>query len=169
MPNSSGLVARKDLRCDEDAVVVARVRKVFLAPLHSLGTPIMIIQIILKQAGAIPLGVTNTSELCMWMESNNKIYGRTNNPYNIHHTVGGSSGGEGTLLSLLTLSLSRSLTHIFLQACILAACGAPFGIGSDIGGSIRMPAFFCGIFGHKPSVCLSSLCCDFFICFPKDN
>ncbi len=46
---------------------------------------------------AIPLGVTNTSELCMWMESSNRVYGRSNNPYNLEHIVGGSSGGEGTL------------------------------------------------------------------------
>lgn len=50
--------------------------------------------------------------------------------YNFRHIVGGSSGGEG---------------------CIQAAAGSPLGIGSDIGGSIRMPAFFNGIFGHKPS------------------
>jgi fatty acid amide hydrolase 2 len=45
---------------------------------------------------AIPLGVTNVSEVCMWMESANKVYGRSNNAYNTNHTVGGSSGGEGT-------------------------------------------------------------------------
>ena len=78
----------------------------------------------------IPIGVTNVSELCMWMESSNKVYGRTNNPYHIGRTCGGSSGGE---------------------AAILAAGGSPMGIGSDVGGSIRMPAFFNGIFGHKPS------------------
>lgn len=56
--------------------------------------------------------------------------GRTANPFNHHVTVGGSSGGEAALIS---------------------AAGAPFGIGSDIGGSIRMPAAFVGIFGHKPT------------------
>jgi fatty acid amide hydrolase 2 len=111
MPNSAGLYSRKDLIATQDAIVVER----------------------LRCAGAIPLGVTNTSELCMWMESNNKVYGRTNNPYNFGHTVGGSSGGEGA---------------------IIGAGASPFGIGSDIGGSIRMPAFFNGIFGHKPSSCL---------------
>ena len=74
--------------------------------------------------------VTNVSELCLWMESSNYVYGRTNNPYHYGRTPGGSSGGEGSILS---------------------AAGSPFGIGSDIGGSIRMPAFFNGIFGHKPS------------------
>jgi fatty acid amide hydrolase 2 len=108
MPNTSGLVARKGPRATRDAVAVAR----------------------LREAGAIPLGVTNTSELCMWMESNNKVYGRTNNPYDAKRIVGGSSGGEGA---------------------IIGAGGAPFGVGSDIGGSIRMPAFFNGVFGHKPT------------------
>lgn len=108
MPHTSGLVARKKFRVRKDAPIVAR----------------------LREAGAIPLGVTNTSELCMWMESYNRVYGRTNNPYNSKCTVGGSSGGEGA---------------------IIGAGGSPFGLGSDIGGSIRMPAFFNGIFGHKPT------------------
>jgi len=108
MPNTSGLVARKSVISDRDATAVSR----------------------LKKAGAIPLGVTNTPELCMWMETYNKIYGRTNNPYNIKHIVGGSSGGEGA---------------------IIGAGGSPFGVGADIGGSIRMPAFFNGVFGHKPT------------------
>ena len=66
----------------------------------------------------------------MGMESSNNVYGRTNNPYHVGRTSGGSSGGE---------------------AAILAAGGSPMGIGSDIGGSIRIPAFFNGIFGHKPT------------------
>ena len=52
----------------------------------------------LRAAGAIPIGVTNTSELCMWMESNNRVYGRTNNPYDRRRIVGGSSGGEGAIV-----------------------------------------------------------------------
>jgi fatty acid amide hydrolase 2 len=108
MPNCSGLVSRRDYRCTEDATGTARYRA----------------------AGAIPLGVTNVSELCMWMESANKVYGRTNNPYNPRHIVGGSSGGE---------------------AAMVAAGAAPFGLASDVGGSIRMPAFFNGVFGHKPT------------------
>ncbi len=108
MPNSSGLVSRRSVIADSDAVTVAR----------------------LRAAGAIPLGVTNVSELCMWMESDNRVYGRTNNPYDRRRTVGGSSGGEGA---------------------IVGAGGSPFGLGSDIGGSIRMPAFFNGVFGHKPT------------------
>ena len=108
MPNTGGLVARKGRKATRDATAVKRVRA----------------------AGAIQLGVTNLSELCMWMESANKIYGRTNNAYDPSRTAGGSSGGEGA---------------------IVGAGGSPFGLGSDIGGSIRMPAFFNGIFGHKPS------------------
>nr|XP_040137536.1 fatty-acid amide hydrolase 2 isoform X3 [Ictidomys tridecemlineatus] len=108
MPNSSGLVNRRDAISKTDATVVA----------------------LLKKAGAIPIGITNCSELCMWYESSNKIYGRSNNPYDLQHIVGGSSGGEG---------------------CTLAAACSVIGVGSDIGGSIRMPAFFNGIFGHKPS------------------
>ena len=108
MPNSSGLVARRHVLADRDATAVARVRA----------------------AGAIPIGVTNVSELCMWMETNNRVYGRTNNPYDADRIVGGSSGGEGA---------------------IVGAGASPFGVGSDIGGSIRMPAFFNGVFGHKPT------------------
>lgn len=108
MPNSAGLVARRQLIATTDATAVAR----------------------LRAAGAIPLGVTNTSELCMWMESDNKVYGRTNNPYDTTCIVGGSSGGEGA---------------------IVGAGASPFGLGSDIGGSIRGPAFFNGVFAHKPT------------------
>lgn len=108
MPNSGGLLARKDHRASADAPTVTRLRDV----------------------GAIPLGVTNLSELCMWMESDNNVYGRSNNPYDPSRIVGGSSGGEGA---------------------IVGAGASPFGLGADIGGSIRMPAFFNGVFGHKPT------------------
>lgn len=108
MPQSAGLLRRADFRATSDATAVSR----------------------LRAAGAIPLGVSNTSELCMWMESDNLVYGRTNNPYDPRCTVGGSSGGEGALVG---------------------AGAVPFGLGSDIGGSIRMPAFFNGVFGHKPT------------------
>jgi fatty acid amide hydrolase 2 len=84
----------------------------------------------LREAGAIALGVTNVPELAMWSETYNSVYGRTSNPWDQSRTAGGSSGGE---------------------AAIIGAGGAPFGIGSDIGGSIRMPAYFCGVFGHKPT------------------
>ncbi len=108
MPWSAGLVSRRDVRASEDAVTVKR----------------------LRAAGAIVLGVTNTSELCMWMESVNKLYGRTTSAYDTGRTSGGSSGGEGAMVG---------------------SGASPFGLGSDIGGSIRMPAFFNGVFGHKPS------------------
>ncbi len=108
LPNTSGLIARQGKLADEDATCVAR----------------------LKQAGAICIGLTNVSELCMWMESNNRVYGRSNNPYDPRCIVGGSSGGEGA---------------------IVGAGASPWGLGADIGGSIRMPAFFCGVFGHKPT------------------
>ncbi|XP_037806055.1 fatty-acid amide hydrolase 2-B [Lucilia sericata] len=85
---------------------------------------------LMRQAGAIPFALTNVSEVCMWWESNNTVHGRSRNPYDTNRIVGGSSGGEG---------------------CIQAAAASPFGLGSDIGGSIRMPSFFNGIFGHKPS------------------
>lgn len=84
----------------------------------------------LKDAGAILLGTTNVPELGFWFECANEIYGRTNNPFDPSRTSGGSTGGE---------------------AALIGAGASPFGIGSDIGGSIRMPAAFCGIFGHKPS------------------
>ena len=83
-----------------------------------------------RAAGAIPLGVTNIPEMAMWMESYNNVYGRTSNPYDLSRHPGGSSGGE---------------------AAIIGAGGSPFGLGTDIGGSIRMPAFFCGVYGHKPT------------------
>ncbi|CAH2229051.1 jg17293 [Pararge aegeria aegeria] len=85
---------------------------------------------LLKNSGAIIMGVTNVPEMCMWYESYNCIYGRTLNPYNTTRIVGGSSGGEGVIQTV---------------------GGSIFGIGSDIGGSIRMPAYFNGIFGHKPT------------------
>lgn len=85
---------------------------------------------LMRKAGAIPFALTNVSECCMWWESVNTIHGRSRNPYDTNRIVGGSSGGEGA---------------------IQAAAASAFGLGSDIGGSIRMPAFFNGIFGHKPS------------------
>jgi fatty acid amide hydrolase 2 len=108
MHQTGGLRSRTGTRSIEDAPAVER----------------------LRAAGAIPIGTTNVSELCMWMESDNRIYGRTNNPYDRARGVGGSSGGEGAAV---------------------AAGFAPFGLGADIGGSIRIPAFMNGIFGHKPT------------------
>jgi fatty acid amide hydrolase 2 len=108
MPQSAGLLAREHHLASRSAPAVQR----------------------LLDAGAIALGVTNTSELTLWIESSNRLYGRTNNPFDPTRTAGGSSGGEGAAVG---------------------SGGSPFGLGSDIGGSIRVPALFCGVFGHKPS------------------
>lgn len=108
MPHTAGLSWRKGIVGKKDATVVDR----------------------LKKAGGIVLGVTNTSEGCFWIESNNRVYGMTNNPYDPKRSAGGSSGGEGSFIG---------------------SGSSPFGVGSDFAGSIRIPAFFNGIFGHKPS------------------
>jgi Asp-tRNA(Asn)/Glu-tRNA(Gln) amidotransferase A subunit family amidase len=84
----------------------------------------------LRQAGAIILGVTNAPELLMAWETDNLLYGRTNNPWDLARTPGGSSGGE---------------------AAAIAAGMSAGGMGSDGGGSIRVPAHFSGICGLKPT------------------
>jgi len=84
----------------------------------------------LRRAGAILLGNTNTPEFLMAYETDNRIAGRTNNPWDLNRTPGGSSGGEA--------------------AAIAARCSAG-GVGSDGGGSIRVPAHFSGICGLKPT------------------
>lgn len=107
-PTTVGLTARADHRAAEDAVVVARLRR----------------------AGAIVLGKTNIPQLGLLFESDNPLYGRTNNPWHPDRSPGGSSGGE---------------------AAIIAAGGSPLGLGSDGGGSIRQPGHSCGICGLKPT------------------
>ena len=87
---SAGLVDRKHTVATKDASVVEN----------------------LRQAGAIPIAVTNCSELCMWWETENNVYGRTNNPYDTSKIAGGSSGGEGAIIS---------------------AAGSVCGVGSDVG------------------------------------
>ena len=82
----------------------------------------------LKAAGAIVLGKTNVPEMAIPYETANPVFGRANNPYARQRTCGGSSGGE---------------------AAAIAACLSPAGIGSDLSGSIRVPAHFCGIAGLK--------------------
>ena len=84
----------------------------------------------LRSAGGIVLGTTNTPEFLMAWETDNLLYGRTNNPWDLSRTAGGSSGGEA--------------------AAIASGCSAG-GVGSDGGGSIRVPAHFCGICGLKPT------------------
>ena len=104
-----GLTSRRDARSSEDAVIVAQ----------------------LKRLGAIVLGKTNVPQLLLAQETENAIFGVTNNPWNRERVPGGSSGGE---------------------AAAVAAGMSPLGIGTDIGGSIRIPAHFCGIFGFKPTL-----------------
>ena len=84
----------------------------------------------LKGAGAIILGKTNVPPMLADFQSDNPVYGRTNNPWDVTRSPGGSSGGS---------------------AAALAAGMVPLEFGSDIGGSIRIPAGFCGVYGHKPS------------------
>ena len=107
-PSTFGLPARANHKAERDDLYVARIR----------------------QAGAIILGKTNVAQLLLYFESDNPLYGRTNNPWNLARTPGGSSGG---------------------QAAIIAAGGSPMGIGTDIGGSLRIPATFCGIASLKPT------------------
>jgi amidase len=83
-----------------------------------------------KAAGAVLMGKTNVPPMLADWQSNNPIYGRTSNPWDRARTPGGSSGGS---------------------AAALAAGLTPLEFGSDIGGSIRVPAAFCGVYGHRPS------------------
>ena len=83
----------------------------------------------LRGEGAILLGKTNIPEFAFHYDSNNLVYGATHNPHNPERSVGGSSGGEGA-------ALATGIT--------------PFGVGSDYGGSIRVPAHFNGVTGLKP-------------------
>lgn len=84
----------------------------------------------LREAGAIILGKTNTPLHCADLQTYNAIHGTTCNPHNVERTPGGSSGGA---------------------AAALVAGMTPLEFGSDIGGSIRTPSHFCGLFGHKPT------------------
>ena len=84
----------------------------------------------LKAAGAIILGKTNAAEMAMDYTSDNPVFGRTNHPLNHDLTPGGSSGGE---------------------AVAIATCMSPGGLGSDLAGSVRIPAHFCGVCGLKPT------------------
>ena len=105
---TGGTLGRANFVPDQDATVAAR----------------------LRDAGAILMGKTNTPELTLAGETNNLVYGQTNNPFDVTRTTGGSSGGAGA---------------------IVATGGAPFDIGSDTGGSVRYPTHFCGIAGIKPN------------------
>lgn len=85
----------------------------------------------LREAGAIIIGHTNTPEMAFDWQTYNDLYGTTNNPWNPALTPGGSTGGGAA-------ALAAGLT--FLE------------VGSDVGGSIRVPSHFCGLYGHKPSL-----------------
>ncbi|KAG8958714.1 hypothetical protein FRC03_008860 [Tulasnella sp. 419] len=85
---------------------------------------------ILHEMGAVPFVRTNVPQSLMFGETYNNVFGRTTNPFNRSLTAGGSSGGEGALIALR---------------------GSPIGIGTDIGGSVRIPASFCGIYSLRPS------------------
>ncbi len=104
--STAGTHGRRNYVPSQDATVVARLRR----------------------AGAILLGKTNTPELTLFIETDNLVYGRTNNPYDLSRSPSGSSGGA---------------------AAIIAAGGSPLDLGSDSGGSIRQPAHYCGIAGLK--------------------
>ena len=84
----------------------------------------------LRAAGAVPIARTNLPDLLFAFETDNLLFGRTNNPYDHSRTCGGSSGGE---------------------AALIASCGSPFGLGSDAAGSVRLPAHYCGIASLKPT------------------
>jgi Asp-tRNA(Asn)/Glu-tRNA(Gln) amidotransferase A subunit family amidase len=108
LPWEAGTKLRAGIGAERDAPLVAR----------------------LRHAGAIILGVTNAPELLMAWETDNLLYGRTNNPWDLSRTPGGSSGGE---------------------AAAIASGMSAGGVGSDGGGSIRVPAHFSGICGLKPT------------------
>lgn len=101
-----GLPQRKDYVSDEDAACIQN----------------------LRNAGAIPVAMGNVPEMLLWWTADNKVFGRTNNPYDLSRIAGGSSGGDCSLLS---------------------SGGAIISVGSDVGGSIRIPCCMCGVFGHK--------------------
>ncbi|MDO9222512.1 MAG: amidase family protein [Caulobacter sp.] len=108
LPTTWGMEHWKDWKAPVDGVGIAR----------------------LKAAGAVILGKTNVPPMLADFQSDNPVYGRTNNPWDLTRSPGGSSGGS---------------------AAALAAGMVPLEFGSDIGGSIRVPAGFCGVYGHKPS------------------
>jgi len=107
-PCPAGSLLRSDYIASSDAPLVAR----------------------LREAGAILLGNTNTSEFLMAYETDNLVSGKTSNPWDLSRSAGGSSGGEA--------------------AALASGCSVG-GVGSDGGGSIRVPAHFCGICGLKPT------------------
>ena len=113
-PTTAGLKGLANHKAAKDAALVAR----------------------LRAAGAIVVAKSNLAQLELYVESDNPLYGRTDNPWDAARTPGGSSGGEGALVS---------------------AGASALGLGTDIGGSVRVPAHFCGICGLRPTPGLLSL------------
>jgi fatty acid amide hydrolase len=107
-PSTVGLESRRSVLAGKDAELVRR----------------------LRAAGAIVVGKTNVPQFLLYSESDNPVYGRTNNPWNLGRSPGGSSGGEGAAV---------------------AAGYSSLGLGTDIGGSVRIPAHFCGVHSLKPT------------------
>ena len=108
VPSTGGTLGRAGYIPQSDATVISRMRT----------------------AGAIPVGMTNLPELSFAFESDNLVHGRTNNPYDLARTPGGSGGGG---------------------AAAIAAGMSPIEIGADLGGSIRLPCHFSGIAGIRPT------------------
>jgi len=108
LPSTAGMPDRAAHRAEADSVLTRRVRA----------------------AGAAIMGKTNIPPMAGDWQANNPVFGRTNNPWDLERTPGGSTGGG---------------------AAALAAGLTPLEFGSDIGGSIRVPAAFCGVYGHRPS------------------
>lgn len=98
-----------------------------------------------RAAGAIVLAATNCSELCSWWETYNTVYGYTKNPYHTGRIAGGSAGGE---------------------CALIAAASSVMGFSSDFGGSVRIPAFCNGVYGHKLSAGIN---CDYGTDVPADG
>lgn len=93
----------------------------------------------LKSLGAVVVAKTNLPQSIMWCETDNPLWGLTTNPYNRDYTPGGSTGGE---------------------AVLIASGASMLGMGTDIGGSIRIPSHMMGIYGFKPSVSSTVVPCD---------
>jgi amidase len=108
LAGTAGVVDFAERRPEADALVAARARR----------------------AGAVLIGKTNIPPMAGDWQSDNPVFGRTNNPWDLERTPGGSTAGG---------------------AAALAAGLTPLEFGSDIGGSIRVPAAFCGVYGHRPS------------------
>lgn len=108
LPSTFGLLSRAGHRATADEPHVAR----------------------LRAAGGIALAKSNVAQSLMYYESDNPLHGRSQNPWNVQRTPGGSSGGE---------------------AALIAAGASPLGVATDIAGSLRVPAAFCGIASIKPT------------------